>query len=131
MVSEPHKSTDAVRVDGRRKVCSIQFGANGALSPSEAGMVDIVEDIQSLTAFRRASAEVVRRLKKTRRAIVLTINGKAALVLQDATSYQRLLDIEEQHETRLAIHQALEDMRECRSSRISSRAWWMANRAQS
>jgi PHD/YefM family antitoxin component YafN of YafNO toxin-antitoxin module len=77
-------------------------------------MVNIVEDIQSLTAFKRASAKVVRRLKKTRRAIVLTINGKAELVVQDAASYQRLLDIEEQHEARLAIEQALEDAREGR-----------------
>ncbi len=77
-------------------------------------MVDIVEDIQSLTAFKRASAKAVRRLKKTRRAVVLTINGKAELVVQDAASYQRLLDIQEQYETRLVVDQALEDVREGR-----------------
>ncbi len=83
-------------------------------------MVDIVEDIQSLTAFKRASAKVVRRLKKTQRALVLTINGKAELVVQDAVSYQRLLDMQEQYETRLAIDQALEDAREGRHRPVAS-----------
>ncbi len=77
-------------------------------------MVDIAEDIQSLTDFKRASAKVIRRMKKTRKAVVLTINGKAELVIQDAASYQRLLDMQAQYETRLAIDQALEDVREGR-----------------
>jgi len=53
-------------------------------------------------------------MKKTRKAVVLTINGKAELVIQDAASYQRLLDIQAQYEARLAIDQALEDVREGR-----------------
>jgi PHD/YefM family antitoxin component YafN of YafNO toxin-antitoxin module len=32
------------------------------------------------------------RLKKTRRPVVLTVNGKAELVVQDAESYQLVLD---------------------------------------
>ena len=50
-------------------------------------------------------------MKKTRKAVVLTINGKAELVIQDAASYQRLLDMKAQYQTRVAIDQALEDMR--------------------
>jgi len=50
-------------------------------------------------------------MKKTRKAVVLTINGKAELVIQDAASYQRLLDTKAQYQTRVAIDQALEDMR--------------------
>jgi len=77
-------------------------------------MVHLVEDIQSLTDFKRASAKVIRRMRKTRRAVVLTINGKAELVIQDAASYQQLLDIQAQYEARLSIDQALEDVREGR-----------------
>lgn len=74
-------------------------------------MIGIAESIQSLTSFKRDSAKIVRRLKKTRRAILLTIHGKVELVVQDAASYQRLIDIQEQHESRVAIEQGLEDSR--------------------
>jgi len=50
-------------------------------------------------------------MKKTRKAVVLTINGKAELVIQDAASYQRLLDMKAQYQTRVALDQALEDLR--------------------
>ncbi len=55
--------------------------------------MDITKDIQPMTAFRNQSAEFVRHLKETGRPIVLTINGKAAVVVQDAAAYQRLCDI--------------------------------------
>ena len=32
----------------------------------------------------------MKQLKKTRRPVVLTVNGKAAAVTQDAEAYQRL-----------------------------------------
>jgi prevent-host-death family protein len=50
-------------------------------------MFDITSDIQSLTTFRRASGEVMKQLRKTRRSMVLTVNGKAAAVVQDAEAY--------------------------------------------
>lgn len=83
-------------------------------------MIDIMEDIQSLTDFKRASAKVIRRLKKTHRAVVLTVNGKAEIVVQDAASYQELLEIKEQYETRLAIEQGLADVREGRHQPVAS-----------
>ena len=72
--------------------------------------MDIVRDIQPLTAFRRQSAAVVKRLKATRRPMILTINGKAELVVQDAASYQRLLDIAAQADAREGIRQGMEDI---------------------
>ena len=56
-------------------------------------MLDITTDIQSLTTFRRSSGQFIRHLKKSKRPLVLTVNGKAAAVVQDAEAYQRLLDI--------------------------------------
>jgi len=35
----------------------------------------------------------MKQLKKSKRAVVLTVKGKATAVVQDAESYQRLLDI--------------------------------------
>lgn len=55
--------------------------------------MDITKDIQPLTAFKRNTTELVRQLKETGRPIVLTINGRAELVVQDAASYQRLLEL--------------------------------------
>ena len=34
-------------------------------------------------------------MKKTKEPIVLTVNGKAAIVVQDAESYQHLLELKE------------------------------------
>ena len=72
--------------------------------------MDITRDIQPLTYFRRKSAEAVKRLKATRRPMLLTINGKAEVVVQDARSYQRLLDIAAQADAAEGIRQGLEDV---------------------
>lgn len=77
-------------------------------------MLDITKDIQSLTTFRRRSGEFLKQLKKTQRPVVLTVNGKAAAVLQDAESYQRLLDIAAQADASEGIRQGLEDVRKGR-----------------
>ncbi len=54
---------------------------------------------------------MLRRLKRTKRPVVLTVNGKAELVVQDAASYQRLLELVERFETLAAIQEAIEDER--------------------
>jgi PHD/YefM family antitoxin component YafN of YafNO toxin-antitoxin module len=82
--------------------------------------VNIARDIQPLTYFRRQSADVVKRLKATRRPMILTIHGKAELVVQDAASYQRLLDIAAQADAREGIRQGMEDISRGRTR--SSRA---------
>jgi prevent-host-death family protein len=55
-------------------------------------MIDISQDIHSLTTFKRGSASLIRRMKKTGRPLVLTIKGKAEAVVMDAAAYQRLAD---------------------------------------
>lgn len=47
------------------------------------------EDIHPLTEFQRNAKAHIKRLRKTGRAEVLTVNGKAALVIQDAASYRK------------------------------------------
>ncbi|MGO8757851.1 MAG: type II toxin-antitoxin system Phd/YefM family antitoxin [Terracidiphilus sp.] len=78
-------------------------------------MVNIVTDIQSLTAFRRDSAGMMKRLKKSKRPLVLTVNGKAAAVVQDAEAYQRLLDVAARADAREGVRQGLEDASEGRT----------------
>ena len=61
-------------------------------------MLDLPNDIQSLSHFKRNTADLVKRLKKTGNPVVLTINGKAEVVVQDAGAYQRLLELAERAE---------------------------------
>lgn len=72
-------------------------------------MLDITTDIQSLTTFRRSSGDLMKHLKKSKRPMVLTVNGKAAAVVQDAEAYQRLLDVAARADAREGIRQGLED----------------------
>ena len=72
--------------------------------------MDITKDIQAMTAFRNNSAKFLRHLRKTKRALVLTVNGKAAAVVQDAEAYQRLLDLAAEARAAEGIRQGLEDV---------------------
>lgn len=70
-------------------------------------MLDLTRDIQPLTDFKRNTAGFLRRLKQTGRPVVLTINGKAELVVQDAASYQKLIGLAERLETIQAVKEGL------------------------
>ena len=72
--------------------------------------MDLSRDIHPLTDFKRNTAEFLAQLKQTGHPLVLTINGKAELVVQDAKSYQRLLDIAERLETIEAVKEGLASM---------------------
>jgi len=51
-----------------------------------------LEDIRSLTDFQRNTKSPLKRLKSTGRPEVLTVNGKAELIVQDAAAYEEMLD---------------------------------------
>ena len=53
---------------------------------------DLREDIHALTDFKRQTPEFLTRLRATGRPIVLTVNGRPELVVQDVAAYQALLD---------------------------------------
>ena len=55
-------------------------------------MINLSQDIQSLSTFKRNSNELINQMKTTGNPIVLTVNGKAEVIVQDAVSYQKLLD---------------------------------------
>jgi prevent-host-death family protein len=75
-------------------------------------MLDLSQDIRSLTEFKRNTTEFVERIKRTKHPLVLTVNGKAELVVQDAESYQALLDAAELVETIKGIKNGLEQMKQ-------------------
>ena len=70
--------------------------------------LDISKDIHSLTDFKRNTTDFVQRLKQTKHPVLLTVNGKAELVVQDAESYQKLLYAVELLETLKGIKLGLE-----------------------
>ena len=65
--------------------------------------MNLTEDIHPLTDFKRHTSDFMQQLKETHRPVVLTVNGKAELVVQDAASYQQILDRLERFETVEAI----------------------------
>ncbi|BAY86363.1 prevent-host-death family protein [Calothrix parasitica NIES-267] len=73
-------------------------------------MLNISRDIHSLSSFKRNTSEFVEQMKQTGEPVVLTVNGKAELVVQDAESYQKLLDALERLEAIAGIKQGLEDV---------------------
>lgn len=77
-------------------------------------MFDLKKDIQAMTTFRRNPGKFMKHLKKTKKPLILTINGKAEAVVQDAEGYQRLLDIAAQADAREGIRQGLEDVKKGR-----------------
>ncbi len=73
-------------------------------------MFNIARDILSLTDFKRRSAELLKHMQKERRPMVLTVNGRAALVVQTAEDYQALLDEVDRTRSLAAIRQGLESV---------------------
>jgi prevent-host-death family protein len=53
-------------------------------------MINVSRDIQSLTTFKRDTAGLIKRMKKSGRPLVLTV--KAEAVVMDAAVYQKLAD---------------------------------------
>ena len=76
-------------------------------------MIDLRE-VRSVTEFQRNIKEYVGRLKENKTPLVLTVNGRAELVVQDAESYQLLLERLERAETVAAIRRGMKDAEEGR-----------------
>jgi prevent-host-death family protein len=73
-------------------------------------MIDLSQDIHSLSVFKRKTSEFMARMKESGHPVVLTINGKAELVVQDAASYQRLLELAEQAEMMEFLRESQDDI---------------------
>ena len=71
-------------------------------------MLDLANDIRSLSDFKRNTTELLDRIRKSGNPLVLTINGRAEVVVQDAEAYQQLLD---RVETVEALQRGLADVK--------------------
>lgn len=76
-------------------------------------MLNIETGIDSLTNFKRNSSGFLRRLHASGDPVVLTVNGKAEVVVQDPAAYQRLVELAakaDRDETVAAIRAGLADV---------------------
>lgn len=73
-------------------------------------MFDITSDIQPLSHFKRHTPEVVKQLKKTGRPMVLTIDGKAELVVMDSKAYNEYLRFKEREEMLAFLEKSEDDI---------------------
>ncbi len=81
-------------------------------------------DIRSLSHFLENPSEIVAQLKRTGEPVVLTIDGKAELVIQDVAAYRKLHQIDEEALVLEGIRQGLEDMH---AGRIMTLEEWKAH----
>ncbi|MDX2225397.1 MAG: type II toxin-antitoxin system Phd/YefM family antitoxin [Rhodospirillaceae bacterium] len=70
-----------------------------------------LKDIKSLTEFQRTTRQSIARLKKTGRPAVLTVNGQAEIVVQDAASYEKLLDRVEEADRLMDLRRSIAEHR--------------------
>jgi prevent-host-death family protein len=71
-----------------------------------------LKDIDSLTAFKRNTNDYVKKIKESGTPLVLTVNGKAEIIVQDAESYQRMLELIDRAETIEAVREGLESVKQ-------------------
>ncbi|MEW6518995.1 MAG: type II toxin-antitoxin system Phd/YefM family antitoxin [Thermodesulfobacteriota bacterium] len=52
--------------------------------------ISITEDIRSITDLKRNTNAVLDQIHKTKRPVILTVNGKAEAVLVDAKEFEKI-----------------------------------------
>ena len=70
-------------------------------------MFNLRQDIRSLTDFKRRTVKFVNEMKHSHRPLVLTVNGRAEVIVQDPESYQKLLEMAEKFEAISAIQEGM------------------------
>lgn len=66
-------------------------------------------DIYTVTDFSRKPAEHIKRLNESKRPEILTVNGRAAVVIQDAESYEKMAALADYADSLLNIRKALSE----------------------
>ncbi|MDY7005413.1 MAG: type II toxin-antitoxin system Phd/YefM family antitoxin [Cyanobacteriota bacterium] len=78
-------------------------------------MLDITKDIDSLTNFKRNTTQYLQQIKESGNPLILTVNGKAEVVVQDAESYQKLLELVDRIQAIEGIQAGLNSVQEGRT----------------
>ena len=74
-------------------------------------------EMAPLTDFTQHTDEAIKRLKETGQPQVLTVDGRAEVVVQDVASYQRLLELVDRAEAIEGIRRGLESWKRGRADR--------------
>jgi len=90
--------------------------------------MDISRDIDSLSNFKRNTPKFIEQMKETKEPVILTINGKAEIVIQNAQAYQTLLNRLDYLETVQAIEQGLQDVKDGKTISLEDFETMMRNR---
>jgi hypothetical protein len=69
-------------------------------------------EIHPLTDFLRNSKAHIAHLKETGGPEVLTVNGKAEVIVQDAASYQQMLERLERADLVASLREALQQLKD-------------------
>ncbi len=70
------------------------------------------DNIMSMTDFKRDTGKWVRRIRKSGRPGVLTVNGRAEAVIMDAASYRRFMQEVEASSVMAAVERSMKEYRE-------------------
>lgn len=73
-------------------------------------MIDL-RDIHSLSEFQRNTRDFLTKMKESKNPVVLTVNGKAEVIVQDAESYQEILDRLSRAEAVAAVRTGIEEFK--------------------
>lgn len=74
-------------------------------------MLDISQDIHSLTDFKTKTPEFLARLARKGRAILLTVNGRAEVAVMSAATFQNVLEALDTLDAVRGISDGLADMK--------------------
>ena len=81
-------------------------------------MLNLGNGVDSLTNFKRQTADYLRQLHSSGEPLVLTVNGKAEVVGQDAAAYQRLVDLAAKADREEAVAAVREGLADAESGRV-------------
>ena len=81
-------------------------------------MLNLEKSIDSLTNFKRQTADYLQRLHTTGDPLVLTVNGKAEVVVQDAAAYHRLVELAARADREEAVAAIREGLADAESGRV-------------
>ena len=68
----------------------------------------MINTTESLTDFKQNASRYVEEIKKSKSPLILTVDGKAEIVVLDADSYREILDKIEYAENLKAVKEGIE-----------------------
>ena len=69
-----------------------------------------IQNVDTLAHFKTNTSEVLKRLKTTGAPMALTVDGEAEVIVQDAGSYQKMLEVLDRAQAIEGIRRGLDSM---------------------